>query len=290
MTGLAKFNFKLSQLYPGAGDHHLNTCANPDCSNFGQPLTDRATRRTTWLGKLPDLTPEQLELVEKHGPGAYILSGADKKHRRVSKTFDYENDPHEWSDQRTIKCLGHTRDGSICNSGFSILSPDHLDEEINRLRNYNGVLDGPSCAACGTRLLDRTDEFALNGAHERSMDRDDKPVRRNVAPKAIRVVHTPCKGKKGGRFTVSVPHAGQKTSSDNLEILAAVLNSDGIIDIKRTVRMVAMRRRSASPGSFIASPRPSRSSLPTNPRCSAVGGRRSNGATSPPSTSRAITI
>ena len=44
MAGLATFNFKLSQLYPGAGEHRINTCANPDCSNFGQQLTDGATR------------------------------------------------------------------------------------------------------------------------------------------------------------------------------------------------------------------------------------------------------
>lgn len=38
MASLATCNFKLSQLYPGAGEYHLNTCANPDCSNFGQTL------------------------------------------------------------------------------------------------------------------------------------------------------------------------------------------------------------------------------------------------------------
>lgn len=87
MAGLATFNFKLSQLYPGAGGYHLNTCANPDCSNFGQPLTDAAERRKTWEEKRPDLTADQMEVVAKHGPGAYKLSGADKKHRRVSCAF-----------------------------------------------------------------------------------------------------------------------------------------------------------------------------------------------------------
>lgn len=37
---LATFNFKLSQFYPGTGEHRINTCVNPDCSNFRQPLTD----------------------------------------------------------------------------------------------------------------------------------------------------------------------------------------------------------------------------------------------------------
>ena len=243
MAGLATFNFKLSQLYPGAGKYRINTCGNPDCSNFGQPLTERATRKSTWKGKRPDLTPEQLKLVEMHGPGAYKLAGADKKHRRVSRVFSYQNNPHAWSDQRTIRCLGQTYEGNTCNSGFSILSPDHLDEEIDRLRNFNGVLDGPSCGACGTRFLDDPDEFALDGIHERSKDHEGKPVRRNKTPSSLRVLHKPCRGKKGARFSVSLPHAGQKTTADNLRILGAVLNSAGIVDIQRSIGTAAIGKK-----------------------------------------------
>lgn len=53
--------------------------------------------------------------------------------------FDYADQPHVWSDQRTIRCQSLTPGDRICNSGFSILSPDHLEEEIARLRNHNGV-------------------------------------------------------------------------------------------------------------------------------------------------------
>jgi len=48
MTGLAQHKLKLSQLYPGAGDHNLNTCANSDCSNFGQPMANRKERQEKW--------------------------------------------------------------------------------------------------------------------------------------------------------------------------------------------------------------------------------------------------
>lgn len=243
MAGLATFNFKLSQLYPGAGQHRINTCGNPDCSNFGQPLTDRATRKSVWKKKRPDLTTEQLEMVEMHGPGAYKLAGADKKYRRVSRVFTYQNSPHVWSDQRTIKCLGQTHDGQTCNSGFSILSPDHLGEEIDRLRNFNGVLDGPSCGACDTRFLDNPDEFALDGVHERSKDRKGDPVRRKKMPLSLRILHKPCRGKKGARFSVSLPHAGQKTTADNLKILGALLNSAGIVDIQRMIGTAATGKK-----------------------------------------------
>lgn len=243
MAGLATFNFKLSQLYPGAGEHRINTCGNPDCSNFGQPMTVRAERKAVWKEKRPDFTPEQTKLVEMHGPGAYKLAGADKKHRRVSRVFAHQNNPHVWSDQRTVRCLGQTYDGNICDSGFSILSPDHLDEEIDRLRNFNGVLDGHSCGACGTRLLDEPDEFALDGVHERSKDRKGNPVRLKKTPSSLRLLHKPCRGKKGARFSVSLPHAGQKTTADNLKILAALLNSAGIVDIQRIVGTAATGKK-----------------------------------------------
>lgn len=243
MAGLAKFNFKLSQLYPGAGEHHINTCGNPDCSNFGHSLTERATRKSTWREERPDLTPEQRKLVEMHGPGAYKLAGADKKHRRVSRVFAYKNNPHAWSDQRTVRCLGQTHEGNTCDSGFSILSPDHLEEEIDRLRNFNGVLDGPSCGSCGKRFLDDPDEFALDGVHERSKDREGEPVRRNKTPSSLRVLHKSCQGKKGARFSVSLPHAGQKTTADNLKILGAVLNSAGIVDIQRMIGTAATGKK-----------------------------------------------
>lgn len=243
MAGLATFNFKLSQLYPGAGDHCINTCGNPNCSNFGQPLIDRAARKAMWKKKRPDLTPEQLKLVEMHGPGTYKLAGADKKQRRVSRTFTYHNNPHVWSDQRTIRCLGQAHEGHACDSGFSILSPDHLDEEIDRLRNFNGVLDGPSCGACGKRFLDEPDEFALDGIHERSKDHEGKPLRRKKTPSSLRVLHKPCRGKKGARFSVALPHAGQKATADNLKIFGAVLNSAGIVDIQRIIGTAATSKK-----------------------------------------------
>ncbi len=232
MADLATFNFKLSQFYPGTGEHHLNTCANPDCSNFGQPLTARASRKAHWEEKCPDLTPEQLKMFEMHGSGAYKLSGAKEKHRRVSRVFEYESEPHTWSDQR-----------NECGSAFSILSPVHLIEEVERLRNANGVLDGPACGACGVRFLDDPDQFALDGVHERPKDHDGKAIRKKKTPTSLRVLHKPCRGKKGARFSVSLPHAGQKSTADNLRILGAILNSAGIVDIQRMIGTAATGKK-----------------------------------------------
>ncbi|MFC3616223.1 hypothetical protein ACFORG_20980 [Lutimaribacter marinistellae] len=120
---------------------------------------------------------------------------------------------------------------------------DHLDEEIDRLRNYNGVLDGPSCGACGKRFLDDPDEFALDGVHERSKDSNGKPIRKRKTPSSLRVLHKPCRGQKGARFSVSLPHAGQKTTADNLRTLGAVLNSAGIVDIQRMIGTAATGKK-----------------------------------------------
>jgi hypothetical protein len=134
-----------------------------------------------------------------------------------------------------VKCQGQTSKGKECGSAFSILSPVHLDEEVERLRNANGVLDGPACGACGVRFLDDPNQFALDGVHERTKDHDGKAIRKKKTPTSLRVLHKPCRGKKGARFSVSLPHAGQKSTADNLRILGAILNSAGIVDIQRMI-------------------------------------------------------
>ena len=241
MTDLAKYSFRIEQLHPGSGAHRLNTCANPDCSNFGAPLTTRAGRRSAWAERRPDLTAAELDLLARHGPGAYKLAGADRHHRRVSRVFEHESDPHEWVDQRTIRCLGQTRDGQVCNSAFSLLSEDHLADEIARLRNHDGVLDGPACGACGTRFLARPDEFTFKGAHQRARDGGGRAAGPG-APRAVRVLHRPCKGRRGARITISLPHGRQKTTTDNLRILHALLNSAGILDVQRMIGQASSGR------------------------------------------------
>lgn len=67
----------------------------------------------------------------------------------------------------------------------------------------------------------------MNGAHQREC----KGKRSN--PKGVRVIHKPCKGNPGARFTISLPHARQKTTKDNLRVLQALVNSAGINDVKR---------------------------------------------------------
>lgn len=94
MTSLAAVNGKISQIYPGAGEHKLNTRGNPDCVSFDAARTEGADRRAESLGQHPELPPKQLDVFEKLGRGAYKLSGADKNHLRVSRVYHYQDETH----------------------------------------------------------------------------------------------------------------------------------------------------------------------------------------------------
>lgn len=237
MAGLAKFNFSIEQLYPAAGPLRINTCGNPDCVNFGHlpnfghkllPQRNRACP-----------TRKAIRTAQQRRPGRYILAGGNNDHPRVSTAFEFAADPHEWQDQRKLRCLAMLRNGTICKNGFQILSEDHLGAEIDRLRNQNGVLDGPACGCCGRRFLAAPEEFSMNGAHQRTKTRTGETISRSAIPKSVRVIHKPCKGKPGARIAISVPHVRQKGTEDNLRILHALLNSAGVLDVQRMIGAAA---------------------------------------------------
>jgi hypothetical protein len=94
----------------------------------------------------------------------------------------------------------------------------------------NGALEGPRCRACGKRYLDAPNEFALNGVN------GWKPApekSKHQSPICIRLVHKPCKGKAGSRFSASLDHHAQRRTSDNVQILQALVNGAGVNKIMR---------------------------------------------------------
>jgi hypothetical protein len=153
------------------------------------------------------------------------LRGAskEKNDKRRSFVLGLLDEPLCWSDHRVMRCQ-HDRNGEECGDGFAVLSDRHLSDEIDRLASHNGVLDGPRCGACGQRYLAVPEEFSLNGMN-----------RRADGPPSIRVVHKPCEGKKGARFTVGLPHGRQKKSSDNIRIARSIMSSAGVLDIRRII-------------------------------------------------------
>lgn len=216
MSSMAARNIPLAQLYPdGGGAIALNVCGDPDCSNFGvKPdfCRDRASQG------LQTNTPAT-------GSGHYALSGASKEKNDKRRTFvnGLIDEPLHWSDQRTVRCQ-QDRNGHKCGDGFTVLSDRHLADEIDRLVSQNGVLDGPRCGACGQRYLSAPQEFMLNGMN-----------RRADGPPSVRIVHRPCNGKKGARFTVGLAHGRQRKSSDNIRIARSIMNSAGVLDIRRII-------------------------------------------------------
>ena len=138
-----------------------------------------------------------------------------------------------WSDERKMRCQCVTEEGK-CDSGVSLLSDIHLEDEIVRVRGYNGVLDGPSCGACGRRYLDAPNEFSLNGANYSSKEAS-AAAGKSSGVRSVRVFHKRCRGRKGSRFTVSLPHVNQRKSSDNQRILRALVNRSGSLDLQRAI-------------------------------------------------------
>lgn len=54
--------------------------------------------------------------------------------------------------------------------------------------------------------------------------------------RSVRVIHKPCRGKPGARFTVSSEHRRQKDRTDNLQILNLLINGNGAHDLRRALR------------------------------------------------------
>lgn len=237
-------SLSLEQALPApVGDRDLNTCPDPDCPNYGISANFDGTRL---IGRNAGSRRAELRTTTSIiGMGDYKLaSSAKKQFRRISTAFEYENDPHTWMDRRSIECRCEV-DGRMCTTDFDMLSTQHFLEEVDRLRNCDGVLDGDGCLACGKLYLDAPEEFVLNGIHGR---RAAPEGARTARAARVRLIHLPCKGKKGARFSVTLDHHRQRVTKDNLQIVQAIVNGAGINDIARmlaptgTGRTIGMSR------------------------------------------------
>lgn len=220
----------LGAVYPAPGQLiNVNCCGDVDCGNFG--IAFQAGLQT-FKGPGAQLRLQTALLNNPSlalGKGKYKLDSSSRtEDERLSTEFEYENNPHIWSDSKSIQCRA-AHGNSECGIKTSILSNKHLEDEIARLETYSGVLDGPRCGACGKRYLDAPDEFIFNGAHGK------KKVRGSAGkkPVGIRLIHEPCKGKKGARFTVSLDHQKQQKSNENIQFLRELVNDTSINGLRR---------------------------------------------------------
>jgi len=115
------------------------------------------------------------------GLAFYELKGLSDDFLRVSQVLEHVGNPHEWKDGRELRCQ-FARTAGTCDSSFSILSNEHLLEEVERLRSYTAALAGPACKACLRRYLEAPSEFIINGSHG----------------DGVRLIHRPCQKKRGG--------------------------------------------------------------------------------------------
>lgn len=219
----------LEVVYPPAGSKiNLNTCADPDCGNYGVgpdfsiPVfkgPNAAQRKLVASTKIPALVS---------GAGHYTLS-ADDRNQRVSQAFEYKDDPRQWDDGRQLICH-HKKRNRTCEISFNLLSNSHFEEEFDRLATQSGKLEGPICGNCGTRYLEHPEEFIFNGTHGKIAAGGN---RRKSKPAAFRIIHQPCKGKPGARLSVSLDHQNQKNQHDNVRLLRALVNDASITGLRR---------------------------------------------------------
>ena len=169
------------------------------------------------------------------GLGSYKLhSTSNEDQRRVSQAFEYRAPPY-LEGQPTSPVSVRATAG--CDVGFSLLSNEHLLDEVDRLRGHNGVLAGPGCKACGRPYLQARMSSSVKGANGST---------------GIRLIHRPCRKKPGGRFTISLDHSARATA-ENVQILQALVNGAGVNDLVRMLRHREAVAPAASAGSMIGS-------------------------------------
>lgn len=219
----------LPQIYPEIGDTiNFNCCGDPDCGNYGvapnfihQSFVGRnaQARRQKAFAANPSLG---------RGRGKYTITG-DQDAQVVSTALEYSKDPHQWEDGKSLVCH-HQQGNHDCDVSFNVLSNKHFESELDRLITQNGLLEGPVCGHCGARYLDQPGDFIFNGTHGKI------PAGKNgrkAKPAGFRVIHKPCKGKAGARFTVSLDHQQQEKMHDNVRLLRALVNGASITALRK---------------------------------------------------------
>lgn len=222
-------NLSLPQIYPDTGDTiNLNCCGDPDCGNYGiapdfihQTFVgmNAKARRQKAYAENPPLSK---------GRGKYTLKG-DSESQVISTAFEYSEEPGLWEDGKKLVCHYH-RGNHNCNVSFIALSNQHFEDEFDRLMTQNGFLVGSVCGHCGTRYLEKPNEFIFNGTHGKFPA--DKNGRKEK-PAAFRIVHKPCKGKPGARVSVSLDHQQQEKMHDNVRLLRELVNGTSITGLGR---------------------------------------------------------
>lgn len=230
-------NLTLAQIYPQvSGDTNLNCCGDPDCGNYG---IEPAPTKHSFVGRGAEEKRLKAAMTDPsiaRGVGRYkMMSDGDESSHRETDAFEFEGDPRAWNDGRVLVCQ-HLRGNSECGVQTKLLSNDAFEEERNRLLTQNGALEGPICGNCGTSYLEAAHEFAFNGANGKPSRKVGHKKGSESRARSVRVIHKPCKGLPGARFTVSSDHRRQKKRDENIQILSMIANGAGIHDMRRILR------------------------------------------------------
>lgn len=184
---------------------NLNTCADPDCGNYGitPDFARPVLKGPNAAGRM--LLASAANPALSAGLGHYTMISDDER-ERISDVFQFDGDPRVWVDGREVICH-HKRGNGECGISFGVLSNEQFLEKLDRLRTQNGHLEEPTCNDCGRRYIDHSNEFIFDSTHG-VLSAAGNP--RKEKPADFRMIHKPCKGKPGARVSVTLDHQAQK--------------------------------------------------------------------------------
>ena len=211
---------------PSTGD--LDAGHGPDCRNHevGDERARRRARRDRSSTAIPALVPSSAAV----GLGAHgLTSDAGAEQRRTSEGLEPEGGPRTWTDRIPMARRHLGAAGDPCDASLERPSSGHPAEGVGRLEGVDGALDGAARGCRGRRRLDAPGGSVMDGRHQAKPEDGETMLR----PSALRVIHKPCRGKPGARFTIAMEHDHQKRSADNARILQALVNGVGLNGIRR---------------------------------------------------------
>ena len=211
---------------PSTGD--LDAGHGPDCRNH-EVGAERALRRAR-RDRSSTAISAQLSTRATVGLGAHgLTSDAGAEQRRTSEGLEHEGGPRTWTDRIPMERRHLGAAGDPCDASLERPSSGHPAEGVGRLEGVNGALDGAARGCRGRRRLDAPGGSVMDGRHQAKPEDGETMLR----PSALRVIHKPCRGKPGARFTIAMEHDHQKRSADNARILQALVNGVGLNGIRR---------------------------------------------------------
>ncbi len=171
-------------------------------------------------------------MAELDGKLSQLCPQADKCHLDTCTLPDGSNLGQSVVDGRSRRKNWKERD-----LGVSEKFPKLVENHGTSVRNLAST--DPNHSRVSNLLRDHADPRILsdNGVYQQTKDRMGISITKMAAPKPIRALHEPRRGKKRAWFTISVRHVGPDVTADDLRILGDAPNGTRIAEANRHIEI-----------------------------------------------------